>query len=115
MRISDWSSDVCSSDLERGPGESAHARQAGEGCEGRSQAPGKGERARHNGQARSLRRKSETGGTAQAGHRRQGIATAIRPFACLKIRYSCGTRKSEKRREGEECDSTCRSQELHAI
>src|SRR3546814_14723490 len=31
---------------ERGPGESAHARQAGEGCEGRSQAPGRSDERR---------------------------------------------------------------------
>src|SRR3546814_5274030 len=41
---------------ERGPGESAHARQAGEGCEGRSQAPGKGRSEEHTSELQSLMR-----------------------------------------------------------
>src|SRR3546814_13353635 len=74
---------------ERGPGESDHARHAGEACEGRSQATGKGERARQNEQARSLRRKAATDGTAPPGTHSQ------RKKPANKKKKICGRNKRD--------------------
>src|SRR3546814_3987044 len=71
MRISDWSSDVCSSDLTRTPGRGSVAGgAAGDGGRGRAR-------------------------TAVAG-------PPVRPSGTLAER-------SEERRVGKECVSTCRS------
>src|SRR3546814_15663545 len=79
MRISDWSSDVCSSDLRPPPACSCPHPD--------NLAPGPGGR-------------EHTGGTAGGGCRRGGTAT---PMATPAID------RSEERRVGKECVSTCRS------
>src|SRR3546814_1353547 len=70
MRISDWSSDVCSSDLQ----------------------PASKKRRRRN--ARNLAPKRRCPGRGGPGHR------------CRAVK---GTNRSEERRVGKECVSTCRS------
>src|SRR3546814_10796888 len=71
MRISDWSSDVCSSDLSRGPAPRAA-----------------GDRGTRRAAARTLRRVADRGAQRLGQYRR---------------------RRSEERRVGKECVSTCRS------
>src|SRR3546814_17551160 len=80
MRISDWSSDVCSSDLPLGGSAVQRARTDGRG------AVRSGRRANHPPRGRPRRR----GG-------------ASRPTAAV------GRVRSEERRVGKECVSTCRS------
>src|SRR3546814_16862838 len=78
MRISDWSSDVCSSDLSlpRAPVAGAAGAAAGAGAETGA---------------------VETGGAGAAF------------FACAAASTSSLVRRSEERRVGKECVSTCRS------
>src|SRR3546814_19403991 len=75
MRISDWSSDVCSSDLDRG------GRKGGVDAIGRDQRGS---------------RRARRGGGAQGG---DGSLPGDRDSAA----------RSEERRVGKECVSTCRS------
>src|SRR3546814_13145847 len=100
MRISDWSSDVCSSDLARPIGGGARRigdRSAGIGRGGRLRGKragrgrkqdGKGKRADHGGDSLWLRRAL--------------IALRRAPRALI-----CTSRSSEERRVGTECVSTC--------
>src|SRR3546814_4975004 len=83
MRISDWSSDVCSSDLE-------HARVAG-----LLQA-----KLGHIGAADVDRRSDDTD---QRHDRRGGQHEGIAPLIAKQLS------RSEERRVGKECVSTCRS------
>src|SRR3546814_2605288 len=89
MRISDWSSDVCSSDL---PARAGHCGDADP-----DEGPGRGHR-----------RPPAPGGSA-AGV----ISSAIHPFptvvAGLDPAIHHDARRSEERRVGNECVSTCRS------
>src|SRR3546814_20320389 len=96
MRISDWSSDVCSSDLATG----------GKACEAEAQ----GLAAREGRQLQSI---------AVAGHLVvlffPGQWSAIRRFCYCRrhallaaIRRSTPSLRSEERRVGNECVSTCR-------
>src|SRR3546814_20991532 len=80
MRISDWSSDVCSSDL---------SRVRAEPCFRQRTRPigARMERAMHVGEEAADRRAPD--------HQRQ--------------KYADGSRRSEERRVGKECVSTCRS------
>src|SRR3546814_14162176 len=105
MRISDWSSDVCSSDLFEGPG-AALALQCVGKCE--------------SGFARSdfLTHDGVKIGTDAIGaaliDRVAGNALLEHGFALCGIRAGeqrgdGGTRRSEERRVGKECVSTCRS------
>src|SRR3546814_982023 len=94
MRISDWSSDVCSSDLRRRPVEECrtHVRSAVPGHVVRRSCVGWVER-------------SET-------HRSPDLP--VMGFASLYPSYESGWRapastRSEERRVGKECVSTCRS------
>src|SRR3546814_1368370 len=79
MRISDWSSDVCSSDLHAGPRESSAAAFGGE-------------------RPVLLERSQQR----QAGHR--VVEGIVRPEE-----RGCRFERSEERRVGKECVSTCRS------
>src|SRR3546814_12290616 len=80
MRISDWSSDVCSSDLSSGTW-----------------------RLRHRDRPRSLRRRSgRQRGAARGGVHADAGATRLRPRGRAAAR-------SEERRVGKECVRTCRS------
>src|SRR3546814_4289179 len=89
MRISDWSSDVCSSDLRHG-GVDADGRRGGAH---HPVAPGGGGR-----RAARLpaRRPAREGGSLPAAALRRAL------------RHAAGDR-SEERRVGKECVSTCRS------
>src|SRR3546814_19633594 len=83
MRISDWSSDVCSSDLLRAGAACTRGRSPGaRAAAARTRAA---QRNRHAGRARVSRR----------GWKRGGIRRL--------------DRRSEERRVGKECVSTCRS------
>src|SRR3546814_16986582 len=91
MRISDWSSDVCSSDLSPPPGMPAYLPNRREGRRRRARRRGNGR----------VRPSAATAG-AQLNVSSQGDL------------QSCPTRKiwkprSEERRVGKECVSTCRS------
>src|SRR3546814_11007000 len=92
MRISDWSSDVCSSDL-RGPRQQQHVRAPGGACHQR----GCSEYARADDNAD--RDRDDTADT-KGGTRLSGSC-----FACALQWF----KSSEERRVGKECVSTCRS------
>src|SRR3546814_3577275 len=79
MRISDWSSDVCSSDLDAGV--DVRARRSARVLQGREQR----------------RVLQTTGSIPCAEHRRRRALTFI------------AENRSEERRVGKECVSTCRS------
>src|SRR3546814_5313219 len=87
MRISDWSSDVCSSDLRPLPRHEPgrHAVRRGD----RGTRPGDGQ-----GGAGDDPRPGRGGHDLSAGHARDGL---------------CPRNRSEERRVGKECVSTCRS------
>src|SRR3546814_17324503 len=94
MRISDWSSDVCSSDL--GP----PVRRA------RHQLQGREDRRRRDGRAQGQDREQFTGGIAMLFKANKvtpyyGFGQ-LQPGNVVKVR-------SEERRVGKECVSTCRS------
>src|SRR3546814_19853717 len=94
MRISDWSSDVCSSDLLGGQG--ADPRRAAPGCRRRPALRQRGGRGRGGSQAAGQP-------PGDAADRSQGQAGA------LGLRGSGGClRRLEERRGGKECVSTCR-------
>src|SRR3546814_20640826 len=90
MRISDWSSDVCSSDLERG-GDGRPGR--GQGAPGRSR--GDGRAGQQPGDAGRRPRAADGGGRGLPGPEGQPEHDAVV--------------RSEERRVGKECVSTCRS------
>src|SRR3546814_6929713 len=83
MRISDWSSDVCSSDLRARAG--AHLRR----CRGYQRC----------------RDRRRSRGAARNG----AAAMARRPAADQQGGALLGLHRSEERRVGKECVSTCRS------
>src|SRR3546814_12029326 len=85
MRISDWSSDVCSSDLNRGPGMSNRARTVA-----RSLAS----------QVTRIAMESPMIPKTRSGHPMDPKVTAVNRRR---------TQRSEERRVGKECVSTCRS------
>src|SRR3546814_16948600 len=90
MRISDWSSDVCSSDLRR-----LGAGSPGGGGRGRVPRALRGEGGERERRRRKRRLQAPQGTDGQGGHRLTGPRrTASR---------------SEERRVGKECVSTCRS------
>src|SRR3546814_19664093 len=95
MRISDWSSDVCSSDLPR------RGRQQ---CRGGVQARDLFER---------LRRLRVSEGLARGAEARTAGEQIVEDQdATLRVDIDQGvraTRRSEERRVGKECVSTCRS------
>src|SRR3546814_11741350 len=108
MRISDWSSDVCSSDLAGRPASAAGGQ------------PGEGRRARA---ARRRRHGAEAAGDRAAGGR-QGQRcpgqAARQVVGAAEVAAQPGGRshrppqdpgggRSEERRVGKECVSTCRS------
>src|SRR3546814_15551284 len=122
MRISDWSSDVCSSDLERSHLE-FHGQNSGELCHGDGlEAP---ERRRDRGfgvipatkrrrapmdirqPGRFLRSRVGAAMAAPTNSRRSGLRPR-RP-ECLAPRRRVGGVRSEERRVGKEGVSTCRS------
>src|SRR3546814_12176772 len=89
MRISDWSSDVCSSDLALVPMRSRTAETNAKGSSGlrtNACAPAAS--------ARSCWSSAETASTAMVQ---------------LSCSQSCSPARSEERRVGKECVSTCRS------
>src|SRR3546814_16330880 len=96
MRISDWSSDVCSSDLLQG-GAVLGAVAILQVDEAET---GQGQEGRQRGKARALRR-ADLAIAAVPGDadQRQLLALAI----------ARAQRRSEERRVGTECVSTCRS------
>src|SRR3546814_9751437 len=83
MRISDWSSDVCSSDLGNRTGD--RSRQAG----------------------------GKSGSSRNRGGKADGVGRrSVRPAGArdaLSLEGKRDARRSEERRGGEECVSTCRS------
>src|SRR3546814_11111615 len=92
MRISDWSSDVCSSDLNH------HRRPTGPADFFQADRPGK-----------------EEGGFEVEDDEKDGdeveahVELAARIFKCGKTAFILGQLRSEERRVGKECVSTCRS------
>src|SRR3546814_17713974 len=94
MRISDWSSDVCPSDLgDAGQGDQVHRALQGAGLACSASAePGE-----------------------EAGQDRTGGATPVQPVRAVRIPRAPALRRSEERRVGKECASTCRSRcsQLH--
>src|SRR3546814_20921307 len=93
MRISDWSSDVCSSDLLRHDAEQATCRAK----------IAHGVVAEHADGA--------LGGVDQAGNDadQRRLAGAVRPQQCEEFAAADLETRSEERRVGKECVSTCRS------
>src|SRR3546814_11426933 len=87
MRISDWSSDVCSSDLARPQCQRREGEQPGAGAD-----IGDGARTRPAGRQPVEHRQTPRGRVVSAGAER---------LACID--------RSEERRVGKECVSTCRS------
>src|SRR3546814_1060245 len=85
MRISDWSSDVCSSDLDPGLRRKEGNRER--------EGPGRGSRSRR--ERRALRRGAPRARSRRRDRRRRAGAR--------------GRGRSEERRVGKECVSTCRS------
>src|SRR3546814_4642590 len=90
MRISDWSSDVCSSDLDVGRVQVGHHEQVGAALEG-----GVGEHA----PAHVL----EPGGVALH------LAVHVQARGAVGEDFAHLAHRSEERRVGKECVSTCRS------
>src|SRR3546814_19594350 len=92
MRISDWSSDVCSSDLRRGLGQQIRLRAA----QNQDRAIQRLVRAPQDLLARGI-------GLGRLGcqRQRQVQVVVLDPFAAAV--------RSEERRVGKECVSTCRS------
>src|SRR3546814_7315853 len=89
MRISDWSSDVCSSDLKAADGfDNANNKAAGQGPQ---KIP---ERPEHH---------DDKGGQCE------GDATRWRNIVDRCDQWSDQTERSEERRVGKECVNTCRS------
>src|SRR3546814_14346998 len=110
MRISDWSSDVCSSDLAADEehlegvhlaGQLAdrdrHGREGGEGADHPDDGLERTGGGLHAGRVRKRRDRSEGGGTMPCG-----------PAGGQRI-AAAGLARSEERRVGKECVSTCRS------
>src|SRR3546814_2914788 len=97
MRISDWSSDVCSSDLLPGGGIDAHQPDVGRNAERDRRLVG--ERPRHE----LLEHRC-----CDRGAR---FPSAQRPWLVESHEYADREigRRSEERRVGKECVSTCRS------
>src|SRR3546814_2720688 len=94
LRISDWSSDVCSSDLGRG-GAAVPRRARPGGTEGGASVPPRRHRARPRG-GRGGARLVRRGPGGASGERPE----RTRPGDCAR---------SEERRVGTECVRTCRS------
>src|SRR3546814_13670360 len=92
MRISDWSSDVCSSDLV------AHAHRG---------APFG--RARHRARYRADRRAAQPACGRRAGYPGRARCRAVPPRHAHRPRACRSPARSEERRVGKECVSTCRS------
>src|SRR3546814_5508005 len=92
MRISDWSSDVCSSDL-RTQGERSLAARGERGQ--------RGEPLEHNGELEDGERVVIHVGSASSRRGRREVTGGSTPGLCLV--------RSEERRVGEECVSTYRS------
>src|SRR3546814_11408956 len=94
MRISDWSSDVCSSDLaDEEALDQSRVRQCRRELQRGEEAGTEIWRVRHHlhaGRLRQCRHLAELGDAADLGHARLGV-------------------RSEERRVGKECVSTCRS------
>src|SRR3546814_15761343 len=128
MRISDWSSDVCSSDLEAAGGD-RHAAdrdravRGGGGAagaagvaDGRGIIPGRIEKGPEFPPALScfiwLRSGADFGDVdlhARTHRRRQGNLADVFAFGARRLRLDDRIDKSEERRVGKECVSTCRS------
>src|SRR3546814_15573140 len=101
MRISDWSSDVCSSDLAR--------RQSG-GLRIDVWDTGPGIADEH--RARVFEEFYQANCPPRSGERPGlglGLATVQRLCALLEIPITLHSQRSEERRVGKECVSTCRS------
>src|SRR3546814_17327275 len=96
MRISDWSSDVCSSDLDGGEAEEMVPRRAG------LEAPRAGEIAREHAADRALPRRLAPKWTPI--RRFEGELLVLRRQDRLDIRH-----RSEEGRVGKACVSTCSS------
>src|SRR3546814_17255906 len=94
MRISDWSSDVCSSDLLPGHGRQIRFRQDRE-------QPFVGQRVDHDVEVQIAGREAEQAGVA---------ARLFYSVAACQAEVEIAARqRSEERRVGKECVSTCRS------
>src|SRR3546814_18974932 len=100
MRISDWSSDVCSSDLLRELG--LQRRQAGRHRRGGEEGQTAGQQDRPHPQALARHDGVDTGGIGHGGWRRPGYRL---PLARVCVLSSARTR-SESRRVGHACVST---------
>src|SRR3546814_12972125 len=85
MRISDWSSDVCSSDLSIRPRSDAQGRGGGGG------------------------RQRGTSHRSAASSSSVRASTQRRPPSASSSSFQNGALRSEERRVGKECVSTCRS------
>src|SRR3546814_16405597 len=90
MRISDWSSDVCSSDLTK-------ASEIGLGAEAFNQI----------GNIHFTDSQITRSAGVENPFVSQGLQEQLRVHACLPQPYQAG--RSEERRVGKECVSTCRS------
>src|SRR3546814_13394895 len=98
MRISDWSSDVCSSDLRH----AEHADPGGERCQVRID----GLQASAVGDVIFLPAAAEAG---DIGAFREASVARLHDLADEPAVHRLAELRSEARREGKECVSTCRS------
>src|SRR3546814_17755138 len=104
MRISDWSSDVCSSDLQAGPARSRQAPRRPDDAE-RGEAE---QQQGADGTNHEVERQPAVGG-GEDGERRQQAAKQGEGRQGGGGDLGRGRRRSEERRVGKECVSTCRS------
>src|SRR3546814_6630036 len=99
MRISDWSSDVCSSDLSLRPAPALWTRVGGDALDLATLALG----------VRGNRRQRRNAVAAMAAVAGIGVLDMVCATATARETRRDTTGRSEERRGGKECVSTCRS------
>src|SRR3546814_11384380 len=108
MRISDWSSDVCSSDLVEARHQPQIDGRKRDACPGRGGNPGEEPR-RFVRLVVHVEICVEAGESERAAHRMGQREYPSQPFKMLERPEIDDDRRSEERRVGKECVSTCRS------
>src|SRR3546814_20143460 len=93
MRISDWSSDVCSSDLQRRPGLEPCRHHIGKTEDGKQDCRGD-----------AVRQGMQAEGESRDGAENDQVG---RPVESAVPAYAQAPLRSEERRVGKECVSTC--------